>query len=160
MGKSASFDQNLTESRRALKSGASDSTVTTMMTPEMINSVFILIQLRFVQGPTGLRNSGLAAETVEGWILSAHVLRRSGHISIKCTMSAKPQWLGNSLNQGSCEYFRNIPSRNAAASAALPRWRRLADVCTYEIQVADKARKGRSMKPTRKDSNVTSMPSQ
>jgi hypothetical protein len=115
--------------------------VATMMTPEMINSAFILIQLRFVQGPIGLPNSGLATETVEGWILSAHVLRGSGRTSIKCTMSAKPQWLGNSLNQGSCEYFRNIPSRNAAASTALPRWRRLADVCTYEIQSADKALK-------------------
>lgn len=98
MGESATFDQNSTESRRALKGSVSDSTVATMMTPEMINSAFILIQLRFVQGPTGLRNSGLAAETVEGWILSAHMLRGSGRTSIKCTMPAKPQWLGNSLN--------------------------------------------------------------
>ena len=82
MGESASFDQNSTEGRRALKSSVSDSTVATMMTPEMINSAFILIQLRFVQGPIGLRNSGLAAETVAGWILSANVLRGSGRISI------------------------------------------------------------------------------
>jgi hypothetical protein len=66
MGESASIDQNSTERRRALKSSVSENTVATMMTPEMINSAFILIQLRFVQGPIGLRNSGLAAETVDG----------------------------------------------------------------------------------------------
>ena len=141
MGESASFDQNSTEGRRALKSGASDSTVTTMMTPEMINSAFILIQLRFVQGQFDF---GILASPPKLWragFSPRNVLRGSGRISITCTMSAKPQWLGNSLNQGSCEYFRNIPSRNAAANTALPRWRHLVDVRTYEIQAADKALK-------------------